>query len=323
VRPLPQAQGQVRSRQYASPDRVSFLAGWADDVISGVDNPRPPPCVRCRRESKRCEFSATRRKRKASDIDEVDPPLRRDERMMVGEVGTYNDPPSNGSPYSPQPVATSFERERAASRPQWSESSLNAGQIPRSSPAQQYPHANGSTSSGHFQDTAREPRSLAYTVNGRGPGPGYALESGQHMMNKTAAELLSPTISNSHDALHLLSEAAGRTEDLNRQSIENRYASRQSASSFTSPGSSVTQVGTPRSTGRSCPGAQRPGATGGYYQTSGSGPVDPQISDNRAQADSSADLQDPGYLDAVKAWSRLRFVRAGWLTVEEAMAYIA
>jgi hypothetical protein len=48
-------------------------------------------------------------------------------------------------------------------------------------------------------------------------------------------------------------------------------------------------------------------------------------------SDTSADYRkhnfetynDPGYLDAVKAWSRLRFVRAGWLSVEEAMAYIA
>ncbi|KAL2011386.1 hypothetical protein VTN00DRAFT_4104 [Thermoascus crustaceus] len=288
--------------------------------LGSVDNPRPPPCVRCRRESKRCEFSATRRKRKASDTDEVEGPLRRDARMMVGEVG-YNDSSSNGSPY-PQPVAASFENERASSRPQWSESSLNAGQIPRSSPVQQY-HASASTSSGHFQDT-RETRSLAYTVNGRGAGPSsYALESGQHMMNKTAAELLSPTISNSHDALHLLSEAAGRTEDLNRQSLENRLAARQSTSSFTSPVSSVTQVGTPRSTGRPFPRTQGSGTTGGYYPSAGSGPVDPQISDNRGQADSSVDLQDPGYLDAVRAWSRLRFVRAGWLTVEEAMAYIA
>ncbi|KAI2125141.1 zinc finger transcriptional activator, partial [Ophidiomyces ophidiicola] len=70
--------------------------------LGSVDNPRPPPCVRCRRESKRCEFSATRRKRKADEADadaEPDRPasggggggggvLRRDKRMMAAEATT-------------------------------------------------------------------------------------------------------------------------------------------------------------------------------------------------------------------------------------------
>jgi hypothetical protein len=129
-------------------------------------------------------------------------------------------------------------------------------------------------------------------------------------MNKTAADLLSPTISNTHDALHLLSEAAGRTEDLNRQSLENR--ARQSASSFGSQMSPAAQAGMSR--GR--PSFSKPSrstAADGYYHMNGP--------DYRNQGVS--DVHDPGYLDAVKAWSRLRFVRAGWLTVEEAMAYIA
>lgn len=35
--------------------------------LGSVDNPGDPPCVRCRRESKECYFSATRRKRKNDD----------------------------------------------------------------------------------------------------------------------------------------------------------------------------------------------------------------------------------------------------------------
>jgi hypothetical protein len=35
--------------------------------LGSVDNPGDPPCVRCRRESKECFFSATRRKRKHDD----------------------------------------------------------------------------------------------------------------------------------------------------------------------------------------------------------------------------------------------------------------
>lgn len=292
------------------------------DASPGVDNPRPPPCVRCRRESKRCEFSATRRKRKASEggSDEVDGPLRRDKRMMVGE--SYNDTPGNGnaSPYT-QAGSTSFENGRASSRPSWSESSPSATtQIGRPAPTTQYA-TNSSAPSPQFQDI-RLPRPPAYPLNGRGQS--YTLESGQHMMNRTAAELLSPTISNSHDALHLLSEAAGRTEDLNRQSLENRYAARQAAAaSYTSPVSPMAQTGTPRSGPQPYSTLPRPEALGRYYRGQASGPAEPHLVDNRAQSANSVDTQDPGYLDAVKAWSRLRFVRAGWLTVDEAMAYVA
>lgn len=35
--------------------------------LGSVDNPGDPPCVRCRRESKECYFSPTRRKRKTDD----------------------------------------------------------------------------------------------------------------------------------------------------------------------------------------------------------------------------------------------------------------
>ena len=38
--------------------------------LGSVDNPNDPPCVRCRRESKECYFSATRRKRKYEDGNE-------------------------------------------------------------------------------------------------------------------------------------------------------------------------------------------------------------------------------------------------------------
>lgn len=129
-------------------------------------------------------------------------------------------------------------------------------------------------------------------------------------MNKTAADLLSPTISNSHDALHLLSEAAGRTEDLNRQGVGNgvrqpsSYGQPITAASTTSQHSRSAAPKPPRSTSTESQQQQQP-------------------AESRQKSVIAPELQDPGYLDAVKAWSRLRFVRAGWLTVEEAMAYIA
>jgi len=45
-------------------------------------------------------------------------------------------------------------------------------------------------------------------------------------------------------------------------------------------------------------------------------PVDPALTGDRNLA------AEPGYADALKVWSRFRFVRAGWFTAQEAIEYI-
>ncbi|KAL4802120.1 hypothetical protein BDV18DRAFT_164295 [Aspergillus unguis] len=291
--------------------------------LGSVDNPRPPPCVRCRRESKRCEFSATRRKRKTSDAEVPDDVLRRDKRMMIGDSASKVEGPSSvrSASYS-QPEPSSFDTPNLQQK--WLNQSPSNGHIPALSTANQQFVANPSTSTNQFSDI-RNTRHPAYSGGDRSSAPRFSLEGNQPMMNRTAVELLSPAISNSHDALHLLSEAAGRTEDLNRQSLENRYAAtRQSASSFASPMSSMTQGGTPRSAGGSFSRQHRSGTaqTGNFYHTTGLVPGESHA-DFHDPTGSSGRASDAGYMDAVKAWSRLRFVRAGWLSVEESMAYVA
>lgn len=44
-------------------------------------------------------------------------------------------------------------------------------------------------------------------------------------------------------------------------------------------------------------------------------PVDPAL----GKRDMSA---EPGYADAIRAWTRFRFVKAGWFTAQEAIEYI-
>ncbi|KJK68591.1 Zn2-Cys6 binuclear cluster domain protein [Aspergillus parasiticus SU-1] len=322
--PSPQAQHR-RGYQACDPCRKRKVK--CD--LGSVDNPRPPPCVRCRRESKRCEFSATRRKRKPSEVEEtVDGVLRRDKRMMIGDPAS-NGSPSDGSSSYAQPEPASFESNSAIPQQKWSaeRSPTATTQVPQPTTTTTTTTAtnhrftpNTPSSTTHFPD-ARNTR-LVFPLGDRTTS--YGLDGGQTMMNRTAVELLSPAISNSHDALHLLSEAAGRTEDLNRQSLENRYAARQSVSSFNSPMSPLTQAGTPRSAGGSFSRPPRSGMQmNNYFPTTGSSSIDHQTSDGRGQSGPSEGLQDPGFADAVKAWSRLRFVRAGWLSVEEAMAYVA
>ncbi|KAJ5250267.1 hypothetical protein N7489_000677 [Penicillium chrysogenum] len=281
--------------------------------LGSVDNPRPPPCVRCRRESKRCEFSATRRKRKTSDTgeDEVEAAaiLHRDKRMMIGEVAK-NETPVEGQPFAPADPPQ-FEHEAVIAQQRWSEAP----------PAS---HATPAPLAPRYTPSVPTSRAPTYPVSERPAPPSYG---GPPMMNRTAVELLSPAITNTHDALHLLSEAAGRTEDLNRQSLENRLAARQSVSSFNSGPSPLPQGSSPRSLGGSFVRTPRSGMSVGgstYYPAGTSGPVDPQIADPGPQRESPVNNppQEPACLDAIRAWSRLRFVRAGWLTVEEGMDYV-
>jgi hypothetical protein len=233
---------------------------------------------------------------------------------MVGDAAAKIEasPSERSSSYTQ--VEPSFDTP-GLSQQKWLNKSPSNGHLPASSNGSQHYTANPSTSTAQFSDL-RNTRHPAYSAGERTSVSRFSLEGNQPMMNRTAVELLSPAISNSHDALHLLSEAAGRTEDL-------RYAAtRQSASSFASPMSSMTQAGTPRSAGGSFSRQHRSGTaqTGNYYQSnvllSGE-----SLADNRTS--STGRPSDSGYLDAVKAWSRLRFVRAGWLSVEESMAYVA
>lgn len=270
--------------------------------------------MRCRRESKRCEFSATRRKRKASDAaeeeEEIADVLRRDKRMMTGDADLKQETPAPAEAPSFSPTEPFFEADSSHVRQRWQAP-------PPAPPAQRFtPNASIAPPSRPFLE-ARNPRLSTYPSSDRKSAPGFG---GQPMMNRTAVELLSPAITNTHDALHLLSEAAGRTEDLNR------FAARQSVSSFNSGPSPLPHVNSPGNPSGTFSQTPRPGISmggNGYYQGSGANADDSQMPYTGAQQDGSANPQNPGYVDAVRAWSRLRFVRAGWMTVEEGMDYVA
>lgn len=289
--------------------------------------------MRCRRESKRCEFSATRRKRKmADDADSKDPPsvLHRDKRMMSADGGaaaaldstTDNTTKSNGVTSYPRPAVPSYDSEsRTSTHSQWGDSPAAAAPH-RMSIASSQPYIPAPTS----VPSDQYPRHRAsFSGVGRPSLLPHGIDSGQHMMNKTAAELLSPAISNTHDALHLLSEAAGRTEDLNRQQLELQLSQRQaSTSTFTSSASPMMGQAnnTPGKASRSNSSTQQGVSRAWYPRSKGSATADPII-DGQEAVDSPKVLDDVEYTNARRAWSRLRFVRAGWFTVDEAMAYIS
>ncbi|PGH27654.1 hypothetical protein AJ80_00668 [Polytolypa hystricis UAMH7299] len=300
--------------------------------LGSVDNPRPPPCVRCRRESKRCEFSATRRKRKISEAEDLrdmrDEVLRRDARMMSAETTSRMD--SNGNhdvpttTYLPPrlPASDVDKTIPPSQRPLIDTSHHPTKRVSMpTATTQPYTAAPSIIASSQYQ-THRVAGSVAYTEDGRTLAPPPILQSGQHMMNKTAADLLSPAISNTHDALHLLSEAAGRTEDLNRQHMESyRYtAPRPSSSTFTSSASPMAQISTPGKSGKSGSTTQH---AGWYHPEQGPSSSDQHFDRADAGMGAAKAHDDVEYIHAQRAWSRLRFIRAGWFSVDEAMAYIA
>ncbi|CAK7564099.1 MAG: zinc finger transcriptional activator [Sporothrix epigloea] len=93
-----------------------------------VDNPHEPPCVRCRRESKECYFSATRRKRKTeedADLDGDDYIARNGRRKLhVNDSSVANGSVHDATPQGP---ATAAVRTHPLRRPQPEESSSRNG----------------------------------------------------------------------------------------------------------------------------------------------------------------------------------------------------
>ena len=159
------------------------------------------------------------------------------------------------------------------------------------------------------------PTTAGYSLNNGEPPPYFrdmgddSKETSQdpEVTNETAAALFQSPINGPGDALHLLLEASGRSEDINRQ--QNRLQSSQSRS-LREKGVGVTQnVSNSQTTYDGLvPGIQVQPAN-----------IDPAIITGNVPV---SDTDTTDYQEAVKAWSRLRFVRAGWLTATEAMSYI-
>ena len=119
------------------------------------------------------------------------------------------------------------------------------------------------------------------------------------MLNKAAADVMNPPIATSYDALHLLSRAAGESEKADRQA--NHLGSPTAA--FASPGSTNHS----------------------HHRTISNNMTPNNVIDPAMMLDSVEDtrlVDNAGIVNALRAWSRMRFVRAGWFTASEAMNYI-
>ncbi|KAH8691737.1 hypothetical protein GQ44DRAFT_667086 [Phaeosphaeriaceae sp. PMI808] len=224
--------------------------------LGPVDNPHDPPCVRCRRESKECYFSATRRKRKQDDEieepEEVDDyELRNGRKRMRSEQGqpepiSITSANTNGPVYLSQPLTP-------------------GGSIGRYEPLRR-----PTTSGSHALPNDMED---------------------QKMSNDTVATLQAGEVYSGHDALNLLFEAAhhrtASNSSLQRPTLGSTPGSQ---TNFASPQTNVSHM----------------------HNNSRAAALEPAVDPAIAQPNSQAIL----------AWAKFRFVRAGWLTAKEAIGYI-
>ncbi|KZL72607.1 transcriptional activator aro80, partial [Colletotrichum tofieldiae] len=153
--------------------------------LGSVDNPHDPPCVRCRRESKECFFSATRRKRKTEDGEDPDAEDVDDYTIRNGRKRVH----VSGSP----PVAID--------RRLYSEVPLTpGGSIGRNQPLRR-PTDPGTSLGGTPSTTSQ--------ADSRQRGD-YVMddEPNAQLENREAQDLMRPGVYGPHDALDLLYKAA-------------------------------------------------------------------------------------------------------------------
>ncbi|KAF9877949.1 fungal zn binuclear cluster domain containing protein [Colletotrichum karsti] len=272
--------------------------------LGSVDNPHDPPCVRCRRESKECYFSATRRKRKTEDG--VDEPEEVDEYTI-----------RNGR----KRLHVSDSPPVAIDRRLYSEVPLTpGGSIGRTQPLRR-PTDPGVPTSSHGAVT---PSTVSQADSSRRAEFGtFEDEPNAQLENHEAADLMRPGVYGPHDALDLLYKAAtDRSVQLRivqdaaayppaHSPATNHHKRHESVASIpamppqpviVTPGATMKPMGAGRPSVSVQPEAQ---------------PIDPELLSTKRDLSG-----EPGYQDAVKAWGRFRFVRAGWFSAQEAIEYI-
>ncbi|KAK4505715.1 hypothetical protein PRZ48_003680 [Zasmidium cellare] len=244
--------------------------------LGSVDNPHDPPCTRCRRESKECYFSATRRKKKTGNEsndaevgDEVYEIRGGNRKRLRASIPEYEEP----------------VEEEYVERPR-----TPGGSVGRTVPL-------------------RRPT---------GPKPVQYGEEDEKASEHTAAFLQHAELHGGHDALKVLYQAAvskaGRSDSM--------------TSSGTRPATGMNGF-----TSASLPSAASPivEKLPGTSYTNGPMSViqnDPLWKVQTGQAHQNEGLVDAipidnaTYAAATKAWSRFKFVRAGWFTAKEGMDYI-
>ncbi|KAF8423473.1 hypothetical protein BGX38DRAFT_1048964, partial [Terfezia claveryi] len=230
--------------------------------------PHSPPCVRCRRESKDCFFSATRRKARTNSATE-------DETVSSGSFL------SRGGMRKKQKM-----------------------EMPRDDDDEE---EEGGFGVGRQKGYGLPPP-ITIEHHGHNAGPHILSPPHQTHHNQQAASvsrerLLQGEVYNSHDALHLLFEAAGLL-----RSAAGAQVNATPVSPICARGSHQAQQG-----------LQHPLAQPATAKNRASFPQKSSASEKSSIH--GGDDRD-GMQAALKAWGKSRFVKSGWFTAKEAIGYV-
>lgn len=300
--------------------------------LGSVDDPHDPPCVRCRRESKDCFFSATRRKRRPTDgggggsadeDDAVEAEIETDYEVRNGRKRVrVRDSDLSSIPTNTDQVLRPVINSSVAST---ASTGLYHPLTPGGSTARLQPLRRPGSQS----RTAVSPRiSLDGDQHGQerySPDLNGAIETpadtGVEDQHLTAEKLLHTEVYSGHDALNLLFEAAGRSGDIARAREDSQAQSKMSPTVHAAPFDTRSTAGSGRDDGVSRPYVHLPEPK----REEASVPIDPAISDPSASTvpATTHETEPSGCRPALRAWSSCRFVRAGWFTAREAIALVS
>ncbi|KAG6001756.1 hypothetical protein E4U21_003867 [Claviceps maximensis] len=372
-REQPQRQNQPRSHSRSrSHSQAQLSAGQHKRVyqacipcrrrkvrcdLGSVDNPHDPPCVRCRRESKECFFSATRRKRKtddgeASDADEYilrngrkrlhaeasPPPPRVDARFCSDAPLTPGGSQGRSQPLRRPDAESRSRREseldgdgdaklenieaqtamrRAVYNPHDALDLLYKAATDRSAVESSgqtntsagfiSPAANNYVREGSIASATTAPATHQLTsqeaITGRDFSRSRSMSNRLDIEQHQQSQQQRPHLHQQQQQQHHLHQQQQQHQQQQNQRQQYQRQQYQHQHQHHHHHQQQPQL------------AQRPSLDNPHSQipqhTVESGV--PQQSDVRAQ---------PGYAQALRAWSRFRFVRAGWFTSQEAIEYI-
>ncbi|KAI0199973.1 transcriptional activator ARO80 [Astrocystis sublimbata] len=286
--------------------------------LGSVDNPHDPPCMRCRRESKECFFSATRRKRKNDDdqdeyADEYIVRNGRKRHYLEGSPPLGNpaaDDPDDSTTFQPVPLSKPFQ---------------HLPLTPGGSTGQTQPLRRS-----HGLHDARDPSRDAHNLspadthrNGY-TGPNEDSNANAQLENLEAQNVMRKGVYGPHDALDLLYKAA--TDSPHSLQVHQEAVPSANIAPTPIPPSLAPPPGRRAARGSLSGFGSRPQNRAASKPAD---PIDPRLlpcdsfDDENLEVEARVSVEhEPGYREAMKAWARFRFVRAGWFTKEEAVKYI-
>lgn len=155
--------------------------------LGSVDNPSAPPCVRCRRESKDCYFSVTRRKQR---LDENDIPIYDPEFVDRNARKRQYTSESGSEPPEVRPESSTGPRPL---NPAYRHTPIKPPNVPTSPTA----------SASNFTPLSRQDHSHAEASAGRSQSDANIRYENPEAQSTMRKEIYGP-----HDALDLLYQAA-------------------------------------------------------------------------------------------------------------------